>query len=134
MTDGLSRCPIEVRLKRYDGDWQCKISLRRVSDASRGTEEQFGEVVTDMTHLEDMIRRAQFAILNPDMPSSHFLHADISKDLPDDMPPGCMRQQAFSSDVVCLEITGKEVTDLAFIDLPGKAPYLSFSNQKDEHF
>ncbi|TCD67241.1 hypothetical protein EIP91_000370 [Steccherinum ochraceum] len=118
-----TRCPMECRLKYHDGPWQCEIRLRKIGhDASikSGSKEQnFGPLITDKDDLEEMIRRAQLAILNPDVPDVFFESFETSLLQPGQLPPGSSRQLAFSSDVVCLDISGPDVTDLAFIDLPG---------------
>jgi len=61
--------------------------------------------------VAERIRRAQCAILNPHTPSLSFLNC----------PPDTLeeRQLSFSHNSVCLEISGKDVDDLSFVDLPG---------------
>ncbi len=74
--------------------------------------EQFGEVIFKKDEVEDRIRRAQRAILNPNIPSEKFLeneHAD-----------GGAAEVAFSMNCISLQISGKNVADLSFVDLPGK--------------
>ncbi|KAI0001001.1 P-loop containing nucleoside triphosphate hydrolase protein [Russula vinacea] len=61
--------------------------------------------------LTERIRRAQCAILNPDTPNTFFLEAPLNV-LEE-------RHLSFSSNSVCLEISGRDVEDLTFIDLPG---------------
>ena len=73
--------------------------------------EEFGEVMYDKAHFEERIRRAQRAILNPSTPSSKFLNG------PDEDPEA--RELTFSSNCVSLQITGRDVADLSFCDLPG---------------
>jgi hypothetical protein len=50
-------------------------------------------------------------ILNPNTNSDFFLDA-----CPEDLEK---KQLSFSFNLVCLEISGKDVDDLSFIDLPG---------------
>jgi hypothetical protein len=71
----------------------------------------FGDPIYSKSHVTDRIRRAQSAILNPDTPSTYFLGA----------PPDALEQKqlSFSSNSVCLEISGSDVEDLSFVDLPG---------------
>jgi len=78
---------------------------------SEQTKELFGDDITDKDLVKDRIERAQLAILNPSLPAETFLDANI--DL------RASAELSFSSDIVCLEITGPEYTDLSFIDLPG---------------
>ena len=71
---------------------------------------EFGDPIFDKPLVTERIRRAQCAILNPDIPSHSFLEDDI----PDE------RQLSFSSNSVCLEIRGRDIDDLSFVDLPGE--------------
>ena len=109
------RCPIECRLMHGE-TWSCRVFLRRDSTSggtnlSEQTKELFGDDITDKDLVKDRIERAQLAILNPSLPAETFLDANI--DL------RASAELSFSSDIVCLEITGPEYTDLSFIDLPG---------------
>jgi hypothetical protein len=65
----------------------------------------------DKAHVEERIRRAQRAILNPSTPSSKFLNGQ------DEDPES--RELTFSTNCVSLQITGRDVADLSFCDLPG---------------
>jgi hypothetical protein len=73
--------------------------------------DDFGDTIYDKSLVTERIRRAQCAILNPDTPNTHFLDAS-----PDELKE---RQLSFSSNSVCLEIRGRDVEDLSFVDLPG---------------
>lgn len=72
---------------------------------------EFGDPIYSKFLVTERIRRAQCAILNPDTPSTFFL----------DAPPDALdqKQLTFSSNSVCLEISGSDVEDLSFVDLPG---------------
>lgn len=74
--------------------------------------EDFGEVIYDKAEVEERIRRAQRAILNPSTPYLQFLENE-------DVDP-TTREVTFSSNRVCLQISGSDVADLSFVDLPGK--------------
>jgi hypothetical protein len=107
---------------RGDGlEWSCRVFLRRVS-VSDGqsklgqSKEAFGDMITDRDFLEGLVLRAQLAILNPSIPFARFLHEDLDLDAPSEL--------SFSPDIVCLEITGPEYTDISFVDLPGAPPEL----------
>jgi hypothetical protein len=106
------RCPIECQLTQTPGDWSCRIQLRW-SDTSKDPTE-FGGLVTDKAELERMIRRAQFAVLNPKVPAAQFLSVDPNST---DTRSG---QLSFSDNVICLDIKAPEIPDLTFIDLPGE--------------
>ena len=119
--DSAYRCPMECRLVRNDGPWQCQVRLRRESDATgkEVKEVPFGPLLQDKAQLEEMLRRAQLAILNPSLPSSFFEDFDTKSLEPKERPPGSAKQLAFSNDVVCIDLKSPDVTDLSFIDLPG---------------
>ena len=72
----------------------------------------FGPVITDKKDVEERIRRAQRAILNPSTNHDTFL---TGPDVELDGKP----ELSFSKNCVCLELTGPNLTDLSFCDLPG---------------
>jgi hypothetical protein len=114
------RCPIECRLRRGDGPWSCRVFLRRVP-AQGGprqfgqSKEPFGDVITDKDRVEDRVGRAQLAILNPSTPARIFLQGTLDTSAPTEV--------SFSPDIVCLEITSPNHSDISFVDLPGAFPY-----------
>ena len=115
---------MECRLKQSESRWQCQVLLRTEVDArdavQRKMERKFGPVVNDTVELEKMLRRAQLAVLNPRVPANAFVSFDLDS-LKTDVPPlGSSEQLGFSSNVVCVDVSGPEVPDLSFIDLPGK--------------
>ena len=71
----------------------------------------FGDVIYDKDKVEDRIRRAQHAILNPNM--------DYRAFLADDQPDLTRKEVTFSANYISLEIRGEDVEDLSFCDLPG---------------
>lgn len=81
--------------------------------------EQFGDVIYDKSKVEERIRRAQRAILNPHKPIESFLtdpEADFSQQ------KSCL---SFSMNCITLQISGPDVADLSFCDLPGTS-YIGF--------
>ncbi|KAJ2922810.1 hypothetical protein H1R20_g14302, partial [Candolleomyces eurysporus] len=74
--------------------------------------EPFGPIIYDKAEVEDRVRRAQRAILSPSKPRKQFLEGDI-----DDLSE--KSELSFSRNVVSLSISGPEVADLSFCDLPG---------------
>lgn len=122
---------MECRLT-YDekGPWQCQLFLRKETDAEGNkiptTEEKFGPLLTDKNELEEMLRRAQLAILNPSLGSDFFIDLDTSSLDQGEKPPGSDRQLSFSNNVVCMDLSGPEVIDLSFIDLPGPPNLTSY--------
>jgi len=54
---------------------------QRISDVR---EVKFGPLLKDKSELEEMLRRAQLAILNPSIPHTSFVDLDTSKLIPDE--------------------------------------------------
>ena len=71
----------------------------------------FGAAITQKGRVEERIRRAQRAILNPSISHETFLSGPDGE--PDKM------ELSFSKNCVCLELSGPDLTDLSFCDLPG---------------
>jgi hypothetical protein len=112
------RCPTECRLSHSDLPWSCKVALRRTVDEQGqplGVAENvaFGPLIVDKKDVEERIRRAQRAILNPSAGHEMFLSG------PDADPDGGS-ELSFSKNCVCLELSGPDLTDLSFCDLPGR--------------
>ncbi|KAI3605474.1 hypothetical protein WG66_005886 [Moniliophthora roreri] len=110
-----TRCPTEIRLKHSNEPWECRVSLRFISDSSgqklgQALVEPFGDVIRDKREVEDRIRRAQRAILNPNIDHLRFLTEDDINNTKTD---------TFSANCIALEIAGPDVADLSFVDLPG---------------
>ena len=106
---------MECRLIHYPGAWEAQVSLRRGSRADTSLHEVgFGNFIRNATELEDRIRRAQVAILNPSSESTRFLSGQLPAD----------SELRFSSDTVCIDVRGPSLTDLTFIDLPGTSHHI----------
>jgi hypothetical protein len=112
-----TRCPLECRLEYTTNDWSCQVFLRFERDAlgdplENVVEHDFGPILTDKNAVEAVLRRAQRAILRPSLDHKLFLgDRDLKiKDHP---------SLSFSSNCVCMRITGPDVPDLYFYDLPG---------------
>ncbi|KAF8434364.1 P-loop containing nucleoside triphosphate hydrolase protein [Boletus edulis BED1] len=109
-----TRCPTECKISQSDSPWKCIVKLHFSTD-SKGVpipvkNVPFGAPITSRSQVEDRIRRAQRAILNPSKKLNTYLQED---DLPDD------NEVSFSKNYVSLEISGSGLTDLSFVDLPG---------------
>ncbi|KAF8207751.1 P-loop containing nucleoside triphosphate hydrolase protein [Mycena galopus ATCC 62051] len=109
-----TRCPTECRLSRSDAAWSCTVELRLITDKKgqplgQARNEPFGDTILDKSAVEDRIRRAQRAILNPSKPPGSFLD-DVEEDT---------TEISFSTNYISLQISGPEVADLSFVDLPG---------------
>ncbi|KAI0644851.1 P-loop containing nucleoside triphosphate hydrolase protein [Trametes meyenii] len=110
-----TRSPTECRLSYSSDPWQCTVSLRILNDKDgrplgQPRNEPFGGPIFDKAEVEDRIRRAQCAILNPSIDPDEFLRDEGT-------PLG--REVSFSVNSICLQISGPDVEDLSFCDLPG---------------
>jgi Dynamin family len=107
-TGTCTKCPMEVRLCESNSQaWNCNVSLRH-SGPSIPPVIPFAST-TDKRAVEDILRRAQLAILNPGHDIESFKGEDCS------LPTG---GAPFSEDTVVVEIVGAPC-DITFIDLPG---------------
>ena len=73
----------------------------------------FGDALDDPAEVERMLRRAQDAVMHlplGDYPVDYFLQEEYEKS---DLAVG------FSRNVVRLDVTGTDLVDVTFIDLPG---------------
>ena len=100
--------------------WSCKIKLRFDYDswgcsALQQREIAFGPTITDKNDADVWLRRAQAAILNPDLAPDSFYRKSIQdlKNLTSTNP------LKFSRNVVSIFIEDPGATDLSFVDLPG---------------
>ena len=127
-TGTCTRCPLQVTLAASSTqDWVCKITLQKKYSlySSAGTEPSpYGRwqpdhevveipftVVHNTADLEKALRSAQLATLNPgSSPQQYLTEENI-----DDMPV----QIGFSPNPIRLDITGPELPNLSFFDLPG---------------
>jgi hypothetical protein len=92
------------------------VSLRYITDKNgqqlgQPRNESFGGIILDKADVEERIRRAQRAILNPSSPSKQYLNGDE-----DDVTES---ELTFATNYVSLQIEGPDVADLSFCDLPG---------------
>lgn len=111
VNSSLLSCPTECRLSRSQSPWKCTVSLRFTNNSQgQVRNEIFGPVIYDKGQVEERIRRAQKAILNPSKPCRQFLVDN--EDIQDS-------ELTFSSNCVSLQISGPDVADLSFCDLPG---------------
>ncbi|KAG0692056.1 P-loop containing nucleoside triphosphate hydrolase protein [Suillus ampliporus] len=113
-----TRCPTECKLSRSEDTWKCIVKLHVTTSPSGQpcdvTNVSFGPPITDKADVEDRIRRAQRAILNPRIDAQKFLY-----DSELDNQTAEQAELSFSKNSVSLEISGRDVADLSFVDLPG---------------
>ncbi|KAG2148944.1 P-loop containing nucleoside triphosphate hydrolase protein [Suillus clintonianus] len=113
-----TRCPMECTMSSHATSWSCSITLRMGFDSNgrdlpRTTTVPFGRTITNKDEVEIWLRRAQSAILNPNVPSSSF-HTKTIEEL-----RNTRNTLKFSRNVVCVSIEDPDATDLSFYDLPG---------------
>jgi len=116
-----TRCPMECRLSSSECPWSCQVSIRWEFQDNGNRKDQvlevpFGPLITDKANVELALRRAQAAILCPQIESADFLTMDeegISSTVLEEA------SLSFSKNVVCVDLEGPDLTDLSFIDLPG---------------
>ncbi|RUS26006.1 P-loop containing nucleoside triphosphate hydrolase protein [Jimgerdemannia flammicorona] len=112
-----TRCPMELRLVKTSAPWSCQVKIRwEYHDTENRKLESihevaFGDVIFDIHDVEDRVRRAQRAVLNPSASYSTFLSGDLSKDDANNLK--------FSKNVVCIDVTGEDCPNLSLMDLPG---------------
>ncbi|KAJ6476119.1 P-loop containing nucleoside triphosphate hydrolase protein [Mycena sanguinolenta] len=109
-----TRCPTECRLSCSEGPWTCIVELRYITDQNGQFLGQtrsvvFGGPIFYKAEVEDRIRRAQRAILCPSKTAHTFLTGDDSEPT----------EISFSTNYISLQISGPEIADLSFVDLPG---------------
>lgn len=102
--------------------WTCQISIRWEYDdkgkrLGRVDEIPFGRPIANPGDVELAIRRAQAAVLNPDSPSSFFV--GMSEQELTDTSANNQKALSFSCNAICVDLSGPDLTDLSFIDLPG---------------
>ncbi|KAG9014026.1 hypothetical protein FRB94_000223 [Tulasnella sp. JGI-2019a] len=115
-TGTCTRCPTECRLK-YGPSWACTVTLRfHVDTEGKPLQEvrevAFSPTLTDKDEVEKILRRAQRAILRSTLDPTLFLN---DEDLRITGHPA----QTFSQNCICIRVSGPQVPDLYFYDLPG---------------
>ncbi|KAG6827859.1 hypothetical protein H0H92_010192 [Tricholoma furcatifolium] len=108
-----TRCPTECRLSQSTASWKCIVELRIMEDGKLSST-KFGDPITSKEDVEDRIRRAQWAILNPTLRKAHGARHFLTGN-----DHGDVLEESFSNSYVSLQISGPDVPDLSFVDLPG---------------
>lgn len=115
---------MECRLQQSDAAWRSQVHLRFEMDLDGNRfaevkEIPFGPVVHDTMELEKMLRRAQLAVLNPTVFPEKLVDLDVDSSTQLDLILTSGTSLKFSSNVVCIDVSGPHVPDLTFTDLPG---------------
>ncbi|KAF2172905.1 hypothetical protein M409DRAFT_62563 [Zasmidium cellare ATCC 36951] len=141
-----TRCPFRITTTAAkDGqEWTCNVSLQirysynphlranKSGESFNGWSENKDTLslpfanVTDKAQLEIILRRAQFALLNPDKNYTQFLNSNVDFN-GEDSDSQTVR---FSPNVISLEITAPGLPDLSFYDLPGAINTLGDENDQ----
>ncbi|KAG9074041.1 hypothetical protein FS749_014441, partial [Ceratobasidium sp. UAMH 11750] len=112
-TGTCTRCPIEFRSQYADYEWRAHVYLKlevEEQGRSRWSDEiAFGDALEDADLVEERIKQAQLAVLHPRVDPSVFLRGDPG-------PPGGL---SFTRNRVVIRISGRDLADLSFVDLPG---------------
>ena len=113
---------MECRLAHSSDGWSCQIKIRWEYEDNKRLDEieegDFGPLLTDKAAVEPMLRRAQAAVLNPEVEPSKFASLSEEELKSGKLPKGS-KSLLFSRNVVCVELKGPELADLSFVDLPG---------------
>lgn len=129
-----TRCPLQINLTAADDDeWSCQVTLQKKYDYCRHlTKEEFDadqtgfypwslkhspeeipfRVLRNKSELEEVLQRAQKAILNPNKDAARFAAGR-------DVPMANDVTASFSPNIVRLDIKGPLLPNLSFYDLPG---------------
>jgi hypothetical protein len=96
------------------GPWRCRIGIIREVDLNGDplpVQEHipFGPDINSVGKVCERIERAQVAILRPDRDPSEFVDAPFFE----------RREDGFSFNSIVVDISGPDVIDLSFVDLPG---------------
>lgn len=104
--------------------WKCDVYLRFKYDAkghplSGGPQQiPFGSTIYNREEVKDRVARAQLAILNPHLDDANFPQTFLTAE------PPATSAISFSKNTIVLKVSGPEVVDLSFVDLPGKSSYI----------
>ncbi|KAI0087492.1 P-loop containing nucleoside triphosphate hydrolase protein [Irpex rosettiformis] len=113
-----TRCPIECRMS-LGPQWTCQISIRWEFGSDGSTDNNirevpFGSHIHKKDEVEAMLRRAQAAVLNPGQDAQNYLSLSAKQ-----LKHLGQSQLQFSRNTICIDLSGPDMTDLAFVDLPG---------------
>ena len=118
-----TRCPFLITTHKDSlstGAWRCRISIKRQDYHDVKLEEKCDTSKSHITHfatisdpkkLEDTLKRAQLAILNPGDDPKDYVNIDLSDDP--------TTTALFSKNIICLDLRAPNLPELMFYDLPG---------------
>lgn len=138
-----TRCPMEINLSESGPgtSWTCRVSLTRkyMYDSARRVprnnkrslgpwanvepEDEHFITLTDKAEVQNAIKWAQLAILNPTRPSSDYVPGQNEGTDP------IFQYVKFSPNIVRLDISGPDFPNLSFYDLPGVISLTEFDEE-----
>ncbi|GAB1526660.1 hypothetical protein RhiTH_009832 [Rhizoctonia solani] len=114
-TGTCTRCPIECQSQYADLPWRAQVFLKfereqREGGGDLGDDQEipFGGPLDDPDLVEERIRLAQIAVLNPKVDPDTILRGEEPRD-----------GLSFTKNCVLIKLSGHELADLSFVDLPG---------------
>jgi hypothetical protein len=116
-------------MSNSDDPWRCDVYLRFKYDSQNhplaGGQKQdmpFGGSLYTREEVQDRVRRAQLAILNPKLDDPDFPQSFLTSE------PPSRSEITFSRNIIVLKVSGPDIVDLSFVDLPGTPPELCFTS------
>ncbi|KAI1826766.1 dynamin family protein [Xylaria intraflava] len=150
-----TRCPLHIRLiDSSNAHWSCTVALQidydfqpkgkiRKSDVTSSNpfppwvrkshrEIKLFKTIFDPGEIEEVLRWAQIAILNPSNDHELYIPGEGAVAKATDLSEASLNAAAqFSPNLISLEIKGPELPGLSFYDLPGV--FLSPDQEEDEY-
>ncbi|KAI0420979.1 dynamin family protein [Xylaria grammica] len=150
-----TRCPLHIRLiNSSNAHWSCSVALQldynfepkgKIKKSDVTATNQFPpwvkkshrdikifKTIFDPSEIEEVLRWAQVAILNPGNDHELYIPGDGAVAKSTDLAEATRSAAAqFSPNIISLEIKGPELPGLSFYDLPGV--FLSPDQEEDEY-
>lgn len=124
-------------MSNSDGSWRCEVYLRFKYDShnrplagGQRSDIPFGGTLYTREDVQDRVRRAQLAILNPKLDDPDFPHSFLTSE------PPSQSEITFSRNIIVLKVSGPDIVDLSFVDLPGMpraSILIHFANTNGRH-
>lgn len=144
-----TRCPANIKTAPAD-TWTCTVSLHEyykytndtrrtptkaqpfppwMEDQEQGLTIRPFKTVSDKSELEEVLRWAQIALLNPSLDYHQFIPG--SGAIAQNGKQGHKHEADFSPNIVAIEISGPRLPALSFYDLPGI--FVSAANKEEQY-
>ena len=115
-----TRCPTELRLRKSDAPWRCRVLLKREFD-DKGVKlneippEEDLATITNKGEISSAVLKAQAILLNPIQAAGV---ASLSESALENLR-SIAPEIDFTKNSIVLEVAGRDHPDLTIIDLPG---------------